>query len=174
MTNIVQSEQYIENCVNVFMSKMAHRAKIGEVFNLTQWIHWYAFDVIGELYFSRMFGFLSEEEDHENWISALHVLLPVLAGIGFTPTYVRTLLFMSSLAIPGATSGLKALSTITKASEVCVTQRRQEIAEGKETRNDLLQQMLEIEKEKGDALDFRIPDIQVEVYVGLYANTFPS
>ena len=41
----------------------------------------YAFDVVGELFFGKQFGFLANSEDHERFIASLNTLLPPMATV---------------------------------------------------------------------------------------------
>jgi hypothetical protein len=43
----------------------------GQIVDLGAWLHWFAFDVLGEVAFSRSFGFLAEGKDVENAIETI-------------------------------------------------------------------------------------------------------
>ncbi len=45
------------------------------------YVQGYAFDVIGELYFGRMFGFMAYSHDHENYIHSLDTLMPLVCFV---------------------------------------------------------------------------------------------
>jgi len=42
----------------------------------------YAFDVIGELFFGKKFGFLDERQDWGTYIKTLDILLPIFVMVG--------------------------------------------------------------------------------------------
>ncbi|TAQ87208.1 hypothetical protein B7494_g4464 [Chlorociboria aeruginascens] len=51
-------------------SRLSEKWK-GPVVNLGDWLHWFAFDVLGEIAFSRSFGFLAEGKDVEDAIRTI-------------------------------------------------------------------------------------------------------
>lgn len=130
----------------------------------------YAFDVIGELYFGRMFGFLETGGDHGSWIESLDLLMPFLCMTAVAPTYVRPLILTSALVVPGSLKALKAIDNIGVAARKCVAERFDKLNAGKdegEHRTDISEQLYEIHREKGEKVDFKIGDIQQEAYVAL-------
>lgn len=134
----------------------------------------YAFDVIGELYFGRMFGFLEKSHDHGGWIHSLDLLMPFLCMCAVAPPFIRPLILASSLVVPGSLKALKAVDNIGTSSKDCVAKRfdqeRKSEFEG-EKRTDILQQLYEIQQEKGSKVDFNLGDIEQEAYVALFAGS---
>jgi hypothetical protein len=63
MPNLLQSEEAIDSCVNLFMQRLGELASQGDPVDLGQWLHYYAFDVVGEVTFARKLGFLEEGKD---------------------------------------------------------------------------------------------------------------
>ena len=59
------------------------------------------------------------------------------------------------------------VQTIDNASENCVLERVIAINSGKVARDDILQRLMEIEKEKGKALDFQMVDVRMEAHAGM-------
>lgn len=132
----------------------------------------YAFDVIGELYFGRMFGFMQHSHDHGDYIEALDALMPTICVSAVSASYARPFIMASSLLIPGVRKGLKAIDHIAAAAKSCVATRVQAesgTAGDEETgpRRDILQQLLEIQQTKGEKVDFGIGEVELEAYVGL-------
>ncbi|KAK3716215.1 hypothetical protein LTR37_006660 [Vermiconidia calcicola] len=54
-------EPYVDNAVNVFLDNMNQRQ--GEVIDMGNWVQLFAFDVIGEVSFSKRFGFMDAAGD---------------------------------------------------------------------------------------------------------------
>ncbi|KAJ9227002.1 hypothetical protein DTO271D3_8144 [Paecilomyces variotii] len=171
LSNVLQSERYIDRCSEVFMQKMKEHTNKNEPFDLGTWVQWYAFDVIGELYFGRMFGFMEKSHDHEGWINALELLTPFLCVTGVGPTYLRPLILGSAIAVPGSLKALKAIDTVAHAARECVSKRFGEGAVQTEKRTDLLQQLYDIYQEKGEKVDFKMGEITQEAWVGLFAGS---
>lgn len=131
----------------------------------------YAFDVIGKLFFNRMFGFMKEKSDHRNYIKSLDTLLPVLAVISELPTYVRTFCLIGGAMIPRVFAALSAVKDIEVAAESCVAERQSSLDNGcRNESKDILSSLMDIAVEKGDKVDFGPTEVKVEVYVALYVN----
>lgn len=54
-------EPAVDSAVNVFVGEMKQR--VGQIINMGHWVQLFAFDVIGEVTFSKRFGFLDVAED---------------------------------------------------------------------------------------------------------------
>ena len=74
MAAMQQLSPFIDDTIEVFMGKLdgiadgpAHNAR-GPTVDLGAWLHWFAFDVLGEVAFSRSFGFLEQGKDVEDAI----------------------------------------------------------------------------------------------------------
>lgn len=79
MAAMQQLSPFINDTIEAFMSKIdqhvdAHHdraTKAGSVFDLGAYLHYFAFDVLGEVAFSRSFGFLAEGRDVDNAIKTI-------------------------------------------------------------------------------------------------------
>lgn len=47
----------------------------------------YAFDVIGEVFFGHMFGFMEYRHDHASLITSLQQILPVISTVALSPSW---------------------------------------------------------------------------------------
>lgn len=127
----------------------------------------YAFDVVGELYFGRMFGFLEKGVDYNNWIQSLDLLMPFLCVTSVAPTYVRNLILTSALFLPGSLAALKAIDNIGTSARACVAKRFAAESASEYQRTDIIQQLYDIHKEKGEKVDFQMGDLEQEAYIAL-------
>ncbi|RDL41768.1 uncharacterized protein BP5553_01747 [Venustampulla echinocandica] len=173
LSNILQSEEYIDVCSELFNQRLGEFADTGESIDLGEWLQMYAFDVIGELYFGRMFGFMEHRHDHESYIASLDALMPTLCIASVAPKFTRPVIFLSSVLIPSVKIALKALDHIAAAAKSCVTQRFADAEGSFDTvkRRDILQQLMDIRKEKGPKLDFGLSEIELESYSALFAGS---
>lgn len=115
-----------------------------------------------------MFGFMENSHDYGNYIESLDTLMPVICLSGIAPTYVRPLILISAIFSAGVRKALKAIDHIAAAAKNCVTERVEIASSGKpHPQHDLLHQLLEIANKKGAQVDFGIPEVQKEAYVGL-------
>lgn len=81
MAAMQQLSPFIDDTIEFFMGKMTAMAEnrgddpptsSGKpVVNLGNWLHWFAFDVLGEMAFSRSFGFLEQGRDVDGAIKTI-------------------------------------------------------------------------------------------------------
>ena len=123
----------------------------------------YAFDVLGELFYGKMFGFLREQRDIGGYMKAIDSLLPAFTNGGTLPSYLTKLYLVSTfLFSPSVRGALGAVKQIENASEAAVNRRKQELLENKDDRRDMLRKMLEINADRGDKINFTYQHIVVE------------
>ncbi|RAR15793.1 pisatin demethylase [Stemphylium lycopersici] len=172
MSNVVQLEENIDKCLHVLIERFSERAAKGNVVDISEWAQWYAFDVIGQLFFSCMFGFLESAYDFGGYIHALDLLIPFIAVSCVSPTYLRPLVLISGAMVPRVFKALKALKHIEKSSEACVTERHNLIINGKaEECEDMLQGFFNIMREKGQQKDFGMTEVKMEAYGAFIAGS---
>lgn len=83
MDSLRMLEPYVDNAVAVFMNEMKQRAD--EVLDMGNWVQLFAFDVIGEITFSKRFGFLDVAEDDGSF-SQIEGALKSAAWVGQLPS----------------------------------------------------------------------------------------
>jgi hypothetical protein len=130
----------------------------------------YAYDVIGELYFSKMFGFLEAGADHLGYIDGVDDLIPVQFLAGNMPTYVRSLFMLTGILFPKVRGALKALGNLTDATNAMLKDRvaaLQSDAEPEAQRADVLGKLLDISHKRGKELNFELDDVKMESFAGL-------
>lgn len=67
LSTVKEFEALVDSTTAVFLSRLDELfANTGKVCDLGVWLQWYAFDVIGELTFSKRLGFLENAEDVDN------------------------------------------------------------------------------------------------------------
>ncbi|KPM40754.1 hypothetical protein AK830_g5821 [Neonectria ditissima] len=172
MSNIVRAEEGIDLCTEMFMNRMAEVADTDQVIDISKWVQMYAFDVIGQLFFSRMFGFMKDRGDYRGYIRSLDLLLPTIATSCVLPAYLRPLFLLVGAMVPRIYKALGSLKEIEEASKSCVAERQQLIDSGDNSeKKDILSSLFEIVHEKGEKADFGTTEVQVEVYVALFAGS---
>lgn len=133
----------------------------------------FSFDVLGELYFSNMFGFMSRDEDHQEWIESIDSLMPFMTLTQVSPKWFRPLMLSSTLL---SASARKAAQTVDRMRTAAISAVEGRIKLLKDdgldnSRQDMLGQMFGIYHEKGEKVDFQIEDIQVEVWAALMGGS---
>lgn len=124
MSAIIELEPLVDSCINLFMDKINDHVTDKRPMNMAKWFQWYAFDVIGELTFSRRFGFLENEKDVEDAIFTLDVFTYYVVLIGQAFGYHWLLLgnpllaqITKKLAASGVVSQVSVLNSSTSSSE---------------------------------------------------------
>jgi hypothetical protein len=123
--------------------------------------------VVGEIFFGDMFGFLQNSEDHGAFIASLDALMPVLCMAAIAPSYVRPIIMTSAIAIPAVLKAVKAIDGIRKAAVSAASRRMINIEEDAPVRNDMLQQLFDIVREKGEKMNFSSREATLEAYVAM-------
>lgn len=73
MSSLVSYEPFVDKVNGEFMAALATHAQHGRAFDLFTWMQFYAFDVIGEITFSRSFGLIEAGYDKDKLLHAAHV-----------------------------------------------------------------------------------------------------
>lgn len=85
MSSLVQFEPLVDSTIEAFLKQIdgrfADRDGDAGVVDFGRWLHYYAFDVIGELTFSKRLGFIDEAKDIEGIIGTLEKMLDYFAVV---------------------------------------------------------------------------------------------
>lgn len=83
MSSLVSYENYVEECMDVFLKKMESFSISKKTIDMAHWFQCYAFDVMGEITYSERFGFLDNGEDINGTLVALDnsMMYSTLVGI---------------------------------------------------------------------------------------------
>ena len=72
MSNLVSFEPYIDTTMDVFFAQLDKRfVQTGEVCDLGKWLQMFAFDVMGEITFSKRLGFLEQAKDVDGIMASI-------------------------------------------------------------------------------------------------------
>jgi len=82
MESLKDLEPYVNNAVNVFLDNMAERQS--QIIDMGKWVQLFAFDVIGEITFSKPFGFMDAANDDGSF-AQIEGALKSAAWIGQIP-----------------------------------------------------------------------------------------
>ncbi|KAL8766518.1 MAG: hypothetical protein Q9209_006734 [Squamulea sp. 1 TL-2023] len=86
MSNLVSFEPYVNSTMSVFFKELDERfAKPGRVCDLGVWLQRFAFDVIGEITFSRRLGFLEGAQDVDGIMHSIWHHFEKAAPVGQIP-----------------------------------------------------------------------------------------
>lgn len=100
MSALVQYEPFVDNTTKLFLDQ-TEKLFAGDPSgcDFTRWLQFYAFDVIGEITYSKRHGFLERNEDVEGIVAYLSKLFLYVAPVSRPPT--QTPKFPTCLTNPG-------------------------------------------------------------------------
>jgi hypothetical protein len=82
MTTLVQYEPFVDSTTELFLSQTEKLyAQTGESCDFAKWLQFYAFDVIGEMTYSRRHGFVEENRDIDGIVDYLGKLFSYVAPV---------------------------------------------------------------------------------------------
>lgn len=90
LSALVQYEPFVDSTIGLFLREMDLRSfdttsEKGSVEDLSRWMHYFAFDVVGELTYGKPFGFLATGSDIDGIIRHAHFYLVYNMVIGQMP-----------------------------------------------------------------------------------------
>ena len=177
MSLVVRAEAGIDACLDTLDVQLRElAASPSPVADVSVWVRWYAFDVIGELFFSRPFGFLASRRDVGGWIQAGDTLSLIFTMLGFSPPWARPLLYVASALVPKVLRGVRSLGTMETAAEECIRQRREAMEKeggGGGGRVDMLASFIRIMEEKGMEVDYGPVEVKSEIHTALWVALLP-
>ena len=75
-------EPAVDACSNLFIDRLGPFADSGQSFDLGIWLEYYAFDVVGEMTFSKRMGFLEQGKDVDGMLRGIVGMLQYNAIVG--------------------------------------------------------------------------------------------
>ncbi|KAF2258967.1 putative benzoate 4-monooxygenase cytochrome P450 [Lojkania enalia] len=86
MTNMTSFEDLVDRTIGVFLNQLDARfVNTGAICDWGTWLQYFAFDVVGEMTFSKRLGFLEQGKDVENIMSDIWHWFEYVAVIGQIP-----------------------------------------------------------------------------------------
>lgn len=83
LSNVLQNEEAIDATIRLFLGRLDAFTESGKGFDLDKYLTFTAFDVVGEVLFSKQFGFLEQDRDIGNAIENGTVLSVYASVVGF-------------------------------------------------------------------------------------------
>jgi hypothetical protein len=83
LSNILTFEKFVDQVLEVLFSQLDQRfVPGGAVFDLGNWLQYFAFDVMGTMSFSRRYGFLEKGKDDTGLLPAIWAFMKAAAPVG--------------------------------------------------------------------------------------------
>ncbi|KAJ9602189.1 hypothetical protein H2200_013309 [Cladophialophora chaetospira] len=153
MSTLVQFEPFVDSTTVAFLNQLKRRFsdQPEHVCDFGQWLQFYAFDVIGELTFSKRLGFVDRGVDVDDIISNLEKALAYFAVVGQIPLLDKLLMknpirmWMSKKGLLNATSpvAIFAKKRMTDRLNVAGGQDEKGARDDQSSRRDFLSRFLE-------------------------------
>lgn len=104
MSSLKGYEAYVDECAEIFEQRLREAADDGGVIDMARFFQYYAFDVIGDITYSKRFGFLDACKDVAGLIKALDasMLYSTLAGVY---AWIHPYTYKISEMLPGSGAG---------------------------------------------------------------------
>ncbi|PGH33547.1 hypothetical protein GX50_03619 [[Emmonsia] crescens] len=139
MTAVSELEPYVNGCIELFIKQVEKRSNDGKTaFDIGPWMQYFAFDVLGEVNFSRSLGFLETGTDVDNNIAAIDQFLSYVSLIGQIPT--ANYFLLGNPILPIIFPGYEKLNRIQEFAIAMVKERRQNPV----ARKDILAGLFEV------------------------------
>lgn len=137
-SNILEQEEFVDACLEIFDQRMTEFAKSAEAVDLGKWLWMFTFDVIGELFFGQQFGFMEKKHDHEGWMETIENFFPFNIARCILPNYLRSLVSIAGLFSRKVRKGIPAMRTLAEAGIEGVAKRQIQLQREEPTRQDML------------------------------------
>ncbi|KAI0024608.1 cytochrome P450 [Xylariomycetidae sp. FL0641] len=86
MTNLVEFEPYVDTTIAFLLKRLEElQESSGRACDLGVWLQWFAFDVMGEITFSKRLGFLDEAKDIEGIMGSIWKTFQYASLVGQMP-----------------------------------------------------------------------------------------
>lgn len=83
LSNIIQHEPYFDKVLRLLTTRLDDFCTAKSTVELDRWITFFAFDAVGEVIFSKSFGFLEQGKDVRDAIQNQRLLAPYAAFMGY-------------------------------------------------------------------------------------------
>lgn len=85
MSTLIQYEPFVDSTTELFLKQTEKLyAQTGAVCDFSQWLQFYAFDVIGEMTYSKRHGFVEENKDIDGIVAYLGSLFNYVAPVSIS------------------------------------------------------------------------------------------
>ncbi|KAB5566900.1 cytochrome P450 [Coniochaeta sp. 2T2.1] len=138
MSALVQYEPFVDNTTKIFLKQTENiYVDNPEGCDFTRWLQFYAFDVIGEITYSKRHGFIERNEDVEGIVEYLRWLFDYVAPIGQIP-WLDKFILKNPVYLQLAQWGLiDATFPVAKFARARMAERLPELQEGEKKKSIL-------------------------------------
>jgi cytochrome P450 len=171
MGSVLKNEGAIDECTMVFVNKLKELTARKEDIDIGRLIALYAYDVIGAVLFGRSFGFVASGTDAGTFVEAVDNAVPLLHVIAAAPSYMRTLITLAAMCIPGILKQLRDIQAMSDEAKRQTQLRLERSTEENDSCHDILSQLLRIANGKGRESGFTHREVSLESWIGIIAGS---
>ncbi|KXS98944.1 hypothetical protein AC579_6731 [Pseudocercospora musae] len=170
-------EPCVDRVVDLFVAQMDRYAKARDIFDISIWMHKYAFDAIGEIFYGKEggFGMIRDNIDYNGWCKCLETMSDIGAAMTYMPAYLRPFWLLSEVLFGGADAraGLSNMEKVKKDAKEATTERIGERSAETDasTRPDMLNKLLDIVDSQGEKLNWTTLDVATELWAIIWAGS---
>jgi cytochrome P450 len=135
LSNIIKSESHVDSLLKLFTERLNNCTTSGQPMDFSTWFTFYSFDVVGEVTFSKSFGFLETGTDIRDAIANTRALALYIAVMGHY-TWFHNLTLGNPLL---SRLGIQPSSHIFDTCLAAIATRKENTA----TRDDMMQKWLD-------------------------------
>ena len=81
MSTLIQYEPFVDSTTDMFLSQTKRLYSTGKSCDFAKWLQFYAFDVIGEMTYSKRHGFVEKNKDIDGIVGSLGKLFDYVAPV---------------------------------------------------------------------------------------------
>jgi hypothetical protein len=148
MSSVLKSEDAIDDCTRLLKARLKGFAERNEEVDMRLWLELYAHDVIVHIFFGQTFGFLERGTDRDSFMESVYNAGPLLQITAVAPTYVRNIIMMSAMCIPGTLKQFRAVRATVVEAKRQTRLRLQRSTEENDQSQDIPSQLLRTVREK--------------------------
>ncbi|CAG9950703.1 unnamed protein product [Clonostachys rosea f. rosea IK726] len=130
MAALTDLEFKIDHVSKLFMDKLKEHERNNKNIDLGEWLQWYAFDVIGNLTFSKTLGFVEQSRDIDDMIATLGNFFVYAAVIGQIP-YLHKVLVGNPL-LPYIMPAIESFNPAVNFAVKCMKESKENVEEGRD------------------------------------------
>ncbi|KEF55246.1 uncharacterized protein A1O9_08900 [Exophiala aquamarina CBS 119918] len=164
-------DSFVQRPIDRLLSRFEESSRSGQQMNLADWLQWFAFDVIGEVSFSKQFGFLDAGRDVDDTLKAIDETLwsgIVIAELPELDAIRKSPLFRHLPLVGGYDTRLNFIIVghMHKQQAQRVLSERRQFSEV--DRRDLLSRFFKVQQEHPEYDDL---DLQITITVNIFAGS---
>ncbi|KAH6658877.1 cytochrome P450 family protein [Truncatella angustata] len=145
LSSMKKLEPYVDNAITFFLTKLSTME--GQRIDVNKWVRLFAYDVIGEVTFSKRFGFIDEGKD-DGAFTMIDNILYCANWVGHIPWFYWINVWLS----PVIGNRLAVMQRQGKLLNLAANEIKERKQRGTD-HHDMLEQLFDVQREKPDKLD---------------------